>query len=350
MASINNRLFSTQDPFGSGEAPPDGAPAAPPMSYEDEGYNKLARMSSHPNLGRRSSVSAESMSPAAWTSDDWNPPCHPKSDDQKERLTKAIKPSFLFRELDEDQMNIVLDAVVEKPVPAENIKIISQGDEGDFFYIIESGDFDVYINQSGRVEPGPGGMGDKVGTMHKGECFGELALMYGSPRAATIVSATPGGSRLWALDRLTFRRILMETAFTRRRMYEKFLANVDILKALEPYERSKIADALETVEYPPNETIIHEGEPGDCLYFLEKGEVSAHKRTSPTHSQTVSTYDKRGDYFGELALLNDRLRAASVVSNTPVKLVKLDRDGFKRLLGPAEPLMRRRQYPIPDGK
>lgn len=344
MSNINNRLFSTQDPFGSGESQPDGAPAAAPKTYEDESYNDLAQKSSQSKLGRRSSVSAESMSPAALTEEDWTPPCHPKTEEQKERLTRAIKPNFLFRELDEEQMNIILEALVEKPIPAENIKIITQGDEGDYFYIIESGEFDVYINKSGHVEPGPGGMGDKVGTIREGECFGELALMYGSPRAATIVSATSGGSFLWALDRLTFRRILMETAFSRRRLYEKFLENVEILKILKPYERSKVADALEIVEFPANQTIIREGDIGDCLYFLEKGEATAYVKTSPTQSQIVREYKTVGDYFGELALLYDQPRAATVVSNTAVKLVKLDRAGFKRLLGPAEPIMRHQVY------
>lgn len=53
---------------------------------------------------------------------------------------------------------------------------------------------------------------------------------------------------------------------------------------------------------------------------------------------------KKGDYFGELALLNDAPRAASVVSKTEVKVATLGKDGFQRLLGPVESIMRRTKY------
>lgn len=76
---------------------------------------------------------------------------------------------------------MVLDALVEKSIPAPNIKVITQGDEGDFFYVIESGDYDVYINPSGAVEAGPNGLGNKVASIGPGGSFGELALMYNAP-------------------------------------------------------------------------------------------------------------------------------------------------------------------------
>lgn len=350
--NYHNNLFTRRNPFAAnGDGSSNGSAASSeasdgPMVYDDERYNDLARLSSSPMYGRRSSVSAESMKPTGSSRDNWSPPRHAKSPEQRERLLNAIKPSFLFRGLDDEQLSIVLEALVEKPVPASNIKIISQGGEGDYFYIIESGTFDVYINPTGRIESGPDGMGEKVGSMGEGESFGELALMYNAPRAATIVSASPGKSTLWALDRITFRRILMETAFNRRRMYENFLGDVSILSSLEPYERSKIADALQTVEYPPHTTIIREGDPGDCLYFLERGQASVYKSTVENPAEPVMVYKTKGDYFGELALLDDKPRAASVYADTAVKLVKLDRDGFKRLLGPVQPLMRRHSYDV----
>lgn len=87
--------------------------------------------------------------------------------------------------------------------------MIRQGDVGDFFYVVEEGGVDFYI-KSGNKNSSPG-LGDKVGSAGPGGSFGELALMYNAPRAASVVSTSPGV--LWALDRITFRRILMDVNF-----------------------------------------------------------------------------------------------------------------------------------------
>ncbi|OXV05293.1 hypothetical protein Egran_06939 [Elaphomyces granulatus] len=315
-------------------------PSIPPNSFRPTADASQGLPNNYA-LGRRTSVSAESLNPTSSGSDSWAPPFHPKTDEQLARLRTAVSTNFLFSHLDDDQFRTVLDALVEKPIPAKDIKVITQGDAGDFFYIVEDGHFDIYIHPSGSVQSGPDGLGNKVATIEPGGSFGELALMYNAPRAATVLSLD-AKSTLWALDRITFRRILMDSAFQRRRMYEAFLEEVPLLLSLKPYERSKIADALDTIKYPVRSTIIAEGDPGDAFYLLESGEAEAFKSGS---QRPVKSY-KRGDYFGELALLDDKPRAASVVAKTDVKVARLGRDGFKRLLGPVEQIMRRADYDV----
>jgi cAMP-dependent protein kinase regulator len=305
--------------------------AVPPSS----GPADPQSLPSNYNLNRRTSVSAESLNPTASADDNWKPPHHNKTDDQNARLKKAVAGNFLFSHLDDEQSAQVLGALQEKPIPAKGIKVIQQGDAGDFFYIVESGNFDIYVNKSGRLEAGLEGIGEKVTSCGPGNSFGELALMYNAPRAATVISTEP--SMLWALDRVTFRRILMDSAFQRRRMYENFLEEVPLLATLKPYERSKIADALETQKFAPGSTIIKEGDPGESFFILESGEAEVFKKGS---EKSLHSYTK-GGYFGELALLNDAPRAASVVAKTEVKVATLGKDGFQRLLGPVESIMRR---------
>lgn len=306
---------------GFGESVESGEPKNMPNNY---------------NLNRRTSVSAESLNPTGADDADWRPPQHEKTQEQKDRLKKAVTTNFLFSHLDDDQANLVLGALQEKPIPAKGIKVIQQGDTGDFFYIVERGNFDIFVNKSGRLEAGPDGIGDKVASCGPGNSFGELALMYNAPRAATVISTE--SSMLWALDRITFRRILMDSAFQRRRMYESFLEEVPLLSGLESYERSKIADALETQKYTAGQTIIKEGDPGESFFILESGEADVTK--SSEGDKVLTTY-KKGDYFGELALLNDAPRAASVTARSEVKVATLGKDGFQRLLGPVESIMRR---------
>ena len=346
--SAGSRSGGSNDPFSAGGSPFGGASfqnpggfagrdnSQPPSAFHTQSGGSEGFPSNY-SMGRRTSVSAESLNPTSSTNDNWTPPYHHKTPEQLTRLKTAVSSNFLFSHLDEEQTSQVLGALVEKLIPAKDIKVITQGDAGDYFYVVEKGQFDIYVNKSGTIQPGPDGMGNKVTTIGPGGSFGELALMYNAPRAATVVSTEP--STLWALDRVTFRRILMDSAFQRRRMYEAFLEEVPLLSTLQPYERSKIADALDTQKFPAGSTIIREGDPGEAFFILESGEAEVYKRDSG-EGKALRTYGK-GDYFGELALLNDAPRAASVVSTTEVKVATLGKDGFQRLLGPVEGIMRR---------
>lgn len=323
--------FSFSAPSGSN--PPN---AFRPPGSDDQGFP------TNYNMTRRTSVSAESLTPSSNQDSNWKPPFHQKTPDQLQRLRESVSSNFLFSHLDDDNSSVVLGALMEKPIPAAQIKVITQGDAGDYFYVVERGVFDIYVNPAGHVTPGQDGMGQKVNTIGPGGSFGELALMYNAPRAATVVS-TEKDSTLWALDRVTFRRILMDSAFQRRRMYESFLEEVPLLSSLTLYERSKIADALDTQKYPPGATIIREGDPGEAFFILESGEAEVYKRESG--DSVLKKYGK-GDYFGELALLDDKPRAASVVAGKQgeVKVAYLGKQGFQRLLGPVEGIMRRNDY------
>jgi CRP-like cAMP-binding protein len=66
-----------------------------------------------------------------------------------------------------------------------------------------------------------------VTTIADSGSFGELALIYGTPRAATVKAKTT--VKLWAIDRDTYRRILMGSIIRKRKLYEEFLAKVSIL-------------------------------------------------------------------------------------------------------------------------
>jgi len=97
---------------------------------------------------------------------------------------------------------------------------------------------------------------------------------------------------------------------------------------------------------------VKEGDKGDTFYFIESGHAIATKLVSPdSPPQTVYNY-KEGDYFGELSLLRDTPRAASVIADSDLQLVALDRFSFKRLLGPLEDLLKRNfaKYELFTGK
>lgn len=102
-------------PFG-GDGPTDG----PPSSFKATGGDGFP---SNYGMGRRTSVSAESLNPTASANDNWTPPFHQKTQDQLERLKKSISGNFLFSHLDDEQTSQILGALVEKPIPAKGIKV-----------------------------------------------------------------------------------------------------------------------------------------------------------------------------------------------------------------------------------
>lgn len=75
------------------------------------------------NFSRRTSVSAESLKPSADTYDNWTPPFNKKTDEQLERLKRAIEGNFLFSHLEDEQSAQILGALNEKPIPAKGIKV-----------------------------------------------------------------------------------------------------------------------------------------------------------------------------------------------------------------------------------
>lgn len=104
--------------FGFGSSSKEGSENGPPSSWKGgDGFP------AHYGMGRRTSVSAESLNPTASANDNWTPPFHKKTPDQEARLKKAIAGNFLFNHLDDEQSNQVLGAMVEKPIPAKDIKV-----------------------------------------------------------------------------------------------------------------------------------------------------------------------------------------------------------------------------------
>jgi cAMP-dependent protein kinase regulator len=98
----------------------DGSADGPPSSFKAKAGDGFPAQY---GMGRRTSVSAESLNPTASANDNWTPPFHHKSDEQLARLQKSISGNFLFSHLDDEQSSQVLGALMEKPIPAKGIKV-----------------------------------------------------------------------------------------------------------------------------------------------------------------------------------------------------------------------------------
>ena len=211
--------------------------------------------------------------------------------------------------------------------------VIKQGEDGSELFVVESGTLSCSKIFKGKTEA------TFLKKYEAGDSFGELALLYNAPRAASIASDSE--SLLWCLDRETFNHIVKDSSRKRREKYENFLEKVKILKGMEPYERSVLSDAFVEESFKAGEFIIRVGEEGHKFYLIEEGECIATIHTAEEESKEVMKYDTQGQYFGERSLLKNEPRAANIICKTDVKVVSIDRHSFKRLKGPLDTIMRR---------
>jgi cAMP-dependent protein kinase regulator len=236
----------------------------------------------------------------------------PKNDESRLAIRLALRNHFLFSGLDEQDQENVTNAMEERRLEP-GVNIISQGDSGDHFYIVESGNFDILVN------------GNKVGSVGPGGSFGELALLYNCPRAATVASSS--AALVWVLDRVTFRYTLARTTAGGREETMTHLRKVSLLQNLSEPQLSQLADAVQMVHFRAGERIITKGENGDVFYILKEGFVVITDLGARTNDIEL----KPGEFFGERALLLGEPRAATVVSKTDTALMALDREVIKCL-------------------
>ncbi|XP_018496796.1 cAMP-dependent protein kinase regulatory subunit [Galendromus occidentalis] len=293
-------------------------------SGDQSGEEALSPLPQPPARSRRGAVSAETYNEE--DAANYVKKNVPKDEKTRAALSKAIEKNVLFSHLDESEKKDIFDAMF--PVEAKpNETIIKQGDDGDNFYILDSGTVDIFVNDrlvTSLVDVGS---------------FGELALIYGTPRAATVKAKTD--VKLWAIDRDTYRRILMGSTIRKRKMYEAFLSKVSILESLDQWERLTVADALEPVTFQDGDVIIEQGTAGDDFFIIEEGQAEVLQRRGPSEPQEKVSELGPSNYFGEIALLYDRPRAATVKARGPLKCVKLDRSRFERVLGPCGDILKR---------
>ncbi|KAJ1454783.1 kinase-like domain-containing protein [Pelagophyceae sp. CCMP2097] len=269
--------------------------------------------------------------------DKYKPKNVPKTEAVTRLLTAAMQDNILFKRCRKTELTELLGNFECVRIDGAGVKVVSQGDKGDTFYIIECGECDVYIE--GNSKP--------VATLQAGKSFGELALMYNTPRAASVVSR--GRATLWKIDREEYRLVLAVAARQRSAYHAQLLQNVSLcvggfggvpkkeklLKdAITAEQLARLADAMDEDQVEDGKHIIREGDVGHTFYIIAKGEVVVR-----THKDGVVATLCAGGYFGDRALKADDKRAATCTAKGSVLLLCVDRDDFITLLGSIEDLV-----------
>jgi len=105
------------------------------------------------------------------------------------------------------------------------------------------------------------------------------------------------------------------------------LRQVPLFESLDNEAAAKLCDLLETLDCKADTFLFHAGEPGNAMYLIERGKVRICVQAIDGHEVTLTEMG-RGDFFGELALLDGQRRSADARVAEDARLAVLSRDHF----------------------
>eukprot|EP00929_Paragymnodinium_shiwhaense_P023222 TRINITY_DN14595_c2_g4_i1.p1 TRINITY_DN14595_c2_g4~~TRINITY_DN14595_c2_g4_i1.p1 ORF type:complete len:1302 (-),score=284.36 TRINITY_DN14595_c2_g4_i1:71-3976(-) len=278
----------------------------------------------------------------------------PKDKETCDSIMEALQNSVLFSQLKDAEVEAVV-ATVDVETIEDGEQIVQMGDSGDILYLVLDGCVDCYIEAeealgtaSRSMKPSfhedPNFIGQSaiygktyVCSREAGSIVGELSIMFNTPRSLSVYAN--GQCKLGLLDRQAYQSLVVHSQIRRREQCEECLRRVKLLETLSDEQIAQLGDAIKMRSYGPGEAIIRQGQEGHEFFIVQSGECVA---TVKTHDdvQEVRRYHS-GDLFGELALLRNAKRAASVVAVDNVECMVLSRQRFERMLGPLEQMQQR---------
>ena len=262
---------------------------------------------------------------------DFSPPTYEKSAKTVEFLESTLNDMFLFSDFTDSDTRCFIDAMSAMEVEKGHV-IISQGDDGDYFYVLEEGEVCFLL-------------GDKeVSTGTRGKTFGELALIYNCPRTASCIATRQ--CKLWKIDQKTFRFLLVHSTHKYDDSVIKVLKKVSLFEGFDDAFFEKLSKALELKQFKDEEVIIRKGDVGDTFYVIQEGVVAIREvgQVERKSLDKISLTLGAGDFFGERALLTGDVRSATVIAFGAVSLLCLKREDFERILGPLEHLLEQSRW------
>jgi len=247
----------------------------------------------------------------------------PKSTETTDFLLSALSDNFVFDSID-ISTKLQFFNVMQYQEYNEGDWVMKQGDVGDYFYILEEGEVAYHVV---TVEDEQ----QQVGTGTKGSTFGELALLYNTPRAASVQALSH--LKVYKIDQLTFRSLLTSNELKDRNNIISLVSKVDVFNELDDSKIHKLVDAFTTVQFANGERIVNKGDVGNVLYIVKSGSV---KLEDIGHGN--SKFDDQifnvGMSFGERALTTGDTRSANVTALTDdTSLLAISKNVLEEILG-----------------
>nr|AAM22643.1 cGMP-dependent protein kinase [Eimeria maxima] len=236
-----------------------------------------------------------------------------KTDSDLSLIRSSLSGNLVCSSLNDSEVEALANAVQFFTFAKGDI-VTKQGENGSYFFIVHSGEFEVIVNEK------------VVNKIVQGQAFGEISLIHNSARTATIKTLSDQAA-LWGVQRQVFRETLKQLSSRNFAENRQFLASVEFFQMLTEAQKNVITNALVVQSFKPGQPIVKEGEKGDILYIIKSG-----KARVSIKGKDVRLLQK-GDYFGERALLYDEPRSATITAEEETICVSIGRDLLDRVLG-----------------
>ena len=248
------------------------------------------------------------------------------SEEFRSSLLNMLQSNFLFHEVEEDGFGAVLRLLECFEVEA-GMDVVEAGIMLDSMYVIEFGSCEVQGGEefAQRLEP--------MSTI------GSLALVLTERQEFTLSALER--VRLWGLQRSKFRSWLARDASDHARKMLKFIKKVELLKPLGNETHVAIARAMTHKTFEAGDVIMKEGDKPDNFYVMQHGQVAVTKHIGDEPNYFLCNLGK-GDFFGELAFLNDAPRAATITATVTTECYVLGKVEFKSIIGPLKEVLEER--------
>jgi subfamily B ATP-binding cassette protein HlyB/CyaB len=252
-----------------------------------------------------------------------------------------LEEASLFSLLTRDEQERLATQMTECFLRAGDT-VFERGDVGDAFYVVASGRARVVGRDAAGREV-------SLSVLKRGDHFGEIALLSGVPRTATVRAADD--LVLLRLDRHDFLQFLSRHPHVRVAL-ERFLSDFSTRDFLKQFTAlgavpapllRQIIEQLQERLVQPGEILARQGDPADSFYIVREGALEVVKRDNGT--ERVLRAIGPGEFFGELALLNREPLTADVSARVPTRIYSLSREAFEQLEA-ASPEFRRRAEQI----
>ncbi len=113
---------------------------------------------------------------------------------------------------------------------------------------------------------------------------------------------------------------------------DDLLAKIPLFQELDAMERAALSRCMVTRRFPKNTIVILDGDESDSLYLIKSGKVKVFLNDD-AGKEVILNYQAAGEYFGEMALLDDQPRSASVQTVEPSELAILPKADFVQCIG-----------------